>query len=399
VPFSTPILPAIDLGQLSEEARALARLAFSPNTLRAYQAQWKGWLAFARDHNAAAMPADPATVANWIAARAGVSDGRARDARPSLLSVRSSGSGQSIATLRTALAAIRAAHLAAGIEFDSRHPALQIVFKGAVRSQQRRPSQAKPLRGSTVAALLAGCTRRSVQKARPSGRRQSDRADSLTASSDFRDLDRRDRRDAALLALGYCFARRRSELAGLDYVHLGTGTGVLAITPTHIELRLHHSKSARVEEDVFVVPRRHNTSAVRAIERWIAVADIQPGEPVLRRVFKSGRISDKRLDAQSIALIVKRCVSAYLVGQGMSTEAAAEAARGYSGHSLRVGFAVTAAEAGADVISIQQALGHASPTMSARYAAAARKARTSPHNLDGVSLDSEPPQRTRRRKR
>lgn len=375
---STPILPVTELGQLSEEAQALARHAFSPNTLRAYQAQWKGWVAYARDHDKAVIPADPATVANWIAARAGVSDGRGRD--------RPSGSGQSIATLRTALAAVRAAHLAAGIEFDSRHPALQLVLKGAVRAQQRRPSQAKPLRGSTVAALLAACARRSGHtKVRPSGTSESGPIDGLTASNDYISLDRRDRRDAALLALGYCFARRRSELAGLDYMSLGSGTGVLALTPTHVELRLHHSKSGHEEEEVFVVPRRHNKSAIHAIERWIAVADIQPGEPILRRVFKSGRISDKRLDPQSIALIVKSRVSDHLVGQGMSPEAAAEVARGYSGHSLRVG--------------IQQALGHASPTMSARYARAARKARTSPHNLDGVSLDCDPPQRTRRRKR
>ena len=50
-----------------------------------------------------------------------------------------------------------------------------------------------------------------------------------------------------------------------------------------------------------------------------------------------------------------------------------------------------AAEAGADIAAIQQALGHRTPAMSTRYAKAAQLARTSPHRLPGVGLKMLPP--------
>jgi hypothetical protein len=51
-----------------------------------------------------------------------------------------------------------------------------------------------------------------------------------------------------------------------------------------------------------------------------------------------------------------------------------------------VGFAVSAAEAGADLRAIASVTRHRSLVMPARYAQKAEQIRTSPHNLKGVGL-------------
>ena len=278
--------------------------------------------------------------------------------------------GVSLATLRLATAAIRLAHLAAGQPFESRHPAILLVLKGIARERPALPIQAAPLRAAMVRDILA---------------RLGDSPLEL--------------RDGALIALGYCFARRRAELAGLDLERLGSGSGTLLLTRRAIELCLARSKTGvDGTTEAYVAPAAENADAVKAIRRWLACAGVAPGEPVLRRVYKSGRIGRGRLDPQSVSLALKRRIEAHLRACGATEDEARQAARAYSGHSLRVGFAVTAAEAGADIGAIQQALGHRSPAMAARYSRAASLARTSPHRLPGVGLSRTAGERARRRR-
>ncbi|MBY0226526.1 MAG: tyrosine-type recombinase/integrase [Hyphomicrobium sp.] len=351
-----PVKPSEAPTGLTDTALDFARAALAPNTLRTYRAQWHLWTTYAHAANASALPADPETVANWLAHRA------ARVA-PSVARVAVASDrrhdGASVATLRTALAAIRFAHLAAGQSFDARHPALQLVLRGIARTTTSAPRQAAPLGPDLLLSILA------------------------TLGNSPRDV-----RDGAILALGYCFGCRRSELTGLDLEEIGEGTGALRLGPTRLEIRLWHAKTrhARADAETMVVPRGPNRAAVAAIVRWIRLADVQRGEPVLRRVLKAEGISPNRLDPQSVSLIIKDRVREHLLAQGAPESVAAKVARGYSGHSLRVGLAVAAAEAGASVLAIQSALGHRSPAMAARYASAAEKSRMSPHFLPGVSL-------------
>jgi integrase len=327
----------------------------SPHTRRAYAGQWRLWAAFCATTGATPLPAAPAVVANWIAARANSGLRSGRRARIQDL-------GQSLATLRSAVSALRAAHIAAGLEFNSRHPAIHLVLKGIARKKADLPRQAAPLRAETVAAILANLDKTPL-----------------------------DLRDGALIALGYCFARRRSELAGLDYQRLGSGDGVLIVTSKHLIVHLAVSKAGQVgEPEIYVVPSAENTGAVRALERWLVLAGIKPGEPILRRVHKSGRVGSDRIDPQTISLVLKRRIIEYLQRTGESERAALEQARSYSGHSLRIGFAVTSAEAGADIGAIQRALGHRTPLMSSRYAKVASLVATTPHQLPGVGVRKNP---------
>jgi hypothetical protein len=93
------------------------------------------------------------------------------------------------------------------------------------------------------------------------------------------------------------------------------------------------------------VPRAENGEAVNAIERWVALACVQPGDALLRRVTKGGLIGG-RLHPQSVSNIIKARVAEYHMRRGVPAEAAKAEAQRFSGHSLRVGFSVAAAEAG-----------------------------------------------------
>ena len=407
-------------GALTPSAKAFIRAAISPNTARTYAAQWRAWTGYAASVRASLIPADPHVVANWLALRAqGDNHARgeepqdkARDDPPESSASQSpplrrkgskergvvsglafvypreavnrggdkggrqpgrqpaGGKRASPSTLRSALSAIKFAHLAAGLSFDTAHPAIRLVLQGIVRSHPKAPRQASPLRREIVQSVIA----------------------------ELED-DVAGRRDAALLALGYCFGRRRSELTQLDYERIGAGSGALRITKTVIELRIIRSKNnARIEEEIYVVPVQPNKLAVAAIARWIEAAELESGQPLLRRVFKSGRVGPRRLDPQSVALIIKRRLTEYHERHGLGATAARRAVAHFSGHSLRVGLAVASAEAGASVLAIQNALGHKTPVMAARYARAAERAKTSPHLLPGVALGSDRPSVRRNRK-
>jgi hypothetical protein len=171
----------------------------------------------------------------------------------------------------------------------------------------------------------------------------------------------------------------------LDLEKQGTGEGVLRITAKSIEVTFAKSKTSSGKPQTVAVPRAHNSEAVKAIEAWLELADIQAGEPVLRRIYRGDSIGG-RLHSQSVAKIVKERISAQHERLGVSSSKAEEDAARYSGHSLRVGFAATAAEAGADIRAIASVTRHRSLAMPARYAEKADQIRTSPHNLQGVGL-------------
>jgi integrase len=141
-----------------------------------------------------------------------------------------------------------------------------------------------------------------------------------------------DLRDAALLALGVASGCRRSELADLDWQVRGSGAGVLEITEHGATIRLYRSKTSQEEPaEVYIQPGL----ALAAIKRWAAAGGIAEGTPLFRAVGKGGRIAAGRLDAGSVARIVKARIAAV----GLNPE-------DFSGHSLRAGMVTSAAEAG-----------------------------------------------------
>lgn len=81
---------------------------------------------------------------------------------------------------------------------------------------------------------------------------------------------------------------------------------------------------------------------------------------------------DQRLSGQAVSLVIKKRLQA----AGMDPS-------GFSGHSLRSGFATSSAKAGVSYWKIRQQTGHASDAMLARYI---RETELFVHNPAGALL-------------
>ena len=91
------------------------------------------------------------------------------------------------------------------------------------------------------------------------------------------------------------------------------------------------------------------------MQKWIRISNINSGS-LFRRFSKGSKLSENRLTDQTVALLIKK----YLQLVGIDN-------KNYSGHSLRSGFATSAAESGAEERSIMAMTGHKSREMVRRY--------------------------------
>lgn len=158
-------------------------------------------------------------------------------------------------------------------------------------------------------------------------------------------------RDKALLLVGFAGAFRRSELVNIQYQDV-------RFVKQGIVIRLPRSKTdpAGVGRDVAIpFASKPNSCAVRALRTWLSVAAVSHGM-VFRRVNRYGQVLAQGLTSQSVALVVKRCVTEL----GLNPE-------DYAGHSLRAGLVTSAALAGVDVWKIRKQTGHQSDAMLQRY--------------------------------
>ena len=91
------------------------------------------------------------------------------------------------------------------------------------------------------------------------------------------------------------------------------------------------------------------------MRNWLEISRIKSGS-VFRRFIKGSKLSENRLTDQTVALLIKE----YLSMLGIDT-------KNYSGHSLRSGFATSAAESGVEERNIMAMTGHKSTEMVRRY--------------------------------
>jgi site-specific recombinase XerD len=226
-----------------------------------------------------------------------------------------------LATLKRRLAAIAKRHRLAGADLDLSHPAIRDVLAGIRRW---RGSDASPKHALSPSQL------RSMLRAASTGVRG--------------------RRDRALLLLGYAGALRRSEIVALD-------CDALQFSTRGVALIIRRSKTDPLGKGAVIgIPSGRNpqTCPVRALKSWLAAAAIEDGA-VFRGIDRHGRILG-RLSDRGVARIVKRCAAA----AGLDAEAV-------SGHSLRSGFATSAAAAGADLAAIMLQTRHRSASTARRY--------------------------------
>ncbi len=277
--------------------------AKAENTIKGYHSDWKHFETWCRTRILEFLPANPETVALYIADLAN--------------------SGYKVATLSRRLAAIGKAHQAAGHDSPTskRNRAVSEVWAGIRRVKGTAPTQKVPVTTDRLKMML---------KTLPKSLRGA--------------------RDRALLLLGFAGAFRRSELVSLTIRDL-------VFCPEGLTVTLRKSKTDQEGEGRRVgIPcgRRSSTCPVRSVRAWLEASLITEG-PLFRSMDRYGRIGAKLSD-RAVAIVVKRCAKA--AGFDPSE---------YSGHSLRAGLATAAAIAGVSERSIMKQTGHRSTTMVRRY--------------------------------
>jgi len=204
-----------------------------------------------------------------------------------------------------------------------------------------------PCRSEVVAATLRGLKRQqgsAQQQAKP-----------LLRDDLFMVLDRiggemADLRDRALLLLGWAGGIRRSELTGLTPQDLTAVRQGVVVT-----LRRSKTDQAGAGRKIGIPHGRTRHCPVAAIETWTTAGGITGGA-LFRPVNLHGQVADMALTGDAVSTILRRRLTA----AGIDPE-------GYSGHSLRAGFATSAAQAGVSTFKIRAQTGHASDAMLARY--------------------------------
>ena len=158
-------------------------------------------------------------------------------------------------------------------------------------------------------------------------------------------------RDRSIILIGFSGGFRRNEIVSLDFDDL-------EFVEEGLKINLKRSKTDQFGEGSLKgLPYFENPEycPVTSIQKWIEISKINSGS-LFRRFTKGSRLSENRLTDQSVALIIKE----YLELAGIDS-------KNYSGHSLRSGFATSAAESGAEERSIMAMTGHKSTEMVRRY--------------------------------
>jgi integrase len=322
-----------DLGRTAAE---FARHSRAPATESAYASDWADFSAWCNSAERIALPAEPVTIGAYLSDRSGI---------------------LKVSTLNRRLAAITAMHRLGGHGLDGKHPAIALVLAGIRRTYGTRQVAKR--------ALLTEDLRRIVRKLR------TDTPEGC--------------RDRALLLVCFGAAMRRSELIALDLDDI-------TITQAGLTILVHRSKTDQEGQGREIgIPRSRKsaTCPVGGLEAWLELtkspidstyqddreqnenscvdgkspnetsgaAKVSPGfrMPLFTRV-DHGRITADRLTGRAVAEIVKR--AAKRVGIDPSKVA---------GHSLRSGFATSAARGGASLSDIMAQTGHKNSDVAMRY--------------------------------
>ena len=213
-------------------------------------------------------------------------------------------------TLKRRIASISVIHKIKGHYLDTKHPIIMENIHGIKRLLGSRQKSKKPLLINDLKKII-------------------------------KLINKENKRDKALILLGFAGGFRRSELVNI-YIE------DIEFVPEGVKILIKKSKTDQSGEGtVKAIPYFKNQEfcPVRALKNYINNECVDPHE---ERVFK---ISDK-----SVALILKK----YIEKAGLDPSK-------YAGHSLRSGFATTAAEYGAEERNIMAMTGHKTTQMVRRY--------------------------------
>ena len=308
-----------DLKALQEETLLNLKSSKAINTIRAYKSDFKDFEFFCVKNGFKSIPTDPKIVSLYLTHLS------TKDVKMS--------------TLKRRLVSIGVIHKFKGHYLDTKHPSIIENIMGIKRRKGSIQKGKKPLLISYLKQII-------------------------NVIDEFNNEEIKKFRDRSIILIGFSGGFRRNEIVSLDFEDLDFVTEGLKIN-------LRRSKTDQFGEGtVKALPYFENSQycPVFSLKKWIEVSNIKSG-PLFRRFSKGCKLMENRLTDQTVALLIKN----YLKLAGIDS-------KNYWGHSLRSGFATSAAESGAEERSIMAMTGHKSTEMVRRYIKEANLFKNNPLN-------------------
>ena len=295
-----------DIKALQEETILNLKNSKANNTIRAYKSDFADFSLFCVQNGFKSLPSEPKIVSLYL--------------------TQLSTKNIKMSTLKRRLVSIGVIHRLKGHYLDTKHPSIIENIMGIKRRKGSIQKGKKPLLINDLKLLIK-------------------------AIDEVKEEEIKKFRDRSIILIGFSGGFRRNEIVSLDYDDLDFVTEGLKIN-------LKRSKTDQFGAGLIKgLPYFDNPQycPVLSLQKWINISKINAG-PLFRRFSKGSKLTGKRLTDQTVAHLIKK----YLKLSGIES-------KNYSGHSLRSGFATSAAESGAEERSIMAMTGHKSTEMVRRY--------------------------------
>ena len=295
-----------DIKALQEETLLNLKSSRANNTVRAYKSDFTDFSLFCAQNGFKSLPSEPNVVSLYLTHLS------TKDAKMS--------------TLKRRLVSIGVIHKLKGHYLDTKHPSIIENIMGIKRRKGSMQNAKKPILINHLKKIINTIDEQN--------------------NDEIKKI-----RDRSIILLGFSGGFRRNELVSLNYEDLDFVSEGLKIT-------LRRSKTDQFGEGLVKGLPYFDSSQycpVISMKNWIKISKINRGS-IFRRFTKGSNLSENRLTDQTVALLIKE----YLELTGIDS-------KNYSGHSLRSGFATSAAESGAEERSIMAMTGHKSSEMVRRY--------------------------------
>ncbi|WP_435149714.1 site-specific integrase [Candidatus Pelagibacter bacterium nBUS_32] len=295
-----------DLKALQEETILNLQSSKANNTVRAYKSDFNDFGLFCAQNGLKSLPSEPKIVSLYL--------------------TQLSTKNVKMSTLKRRLVSIGVIHKLKGHYLDTKHPSIIENIMGIKRRKGSVQKSKKPILINSLKKIINVIDQ---QK-----------------KDEIKEI-----RDRTIILIGFSGGFRRNEIVSLDYDDLD-------FVPEGLKITLKRSKTDQFGEGTIKGLPYFDSSQycpVLSLKKWIEKSNINSG-PLFRRFSKGSKLTDNRLTDQTVALLIKK----YLNLAGIDS-------KNYSGHSLRSGFATSAAESGAEERSIMAMTGHKSTEMVRRY--------------------------------
>ena len=295
-----------DIKALQEETLLNLKSSKAINTVRAYKSDFKDFGLFCVQNGFKTLPSDPKIVSLYLTHLS------TRDIK--------------LSTIKRRLVSIGVIHKMKGHYLDTKHPIIIENLMGIKRRKGIVQIGKKPILINDLKKIVDVINQQKIE--------------------DIKKL-----RDKSIILIGFAGGFRRNEIVSLDVDDLD-------FVFEGVKIIVRRSKTDQFGEGLTKgLPYFENKiyCPVTTLKRWLNVSKIKKG-PLFRRFSKGSKLTNNRLTDQTVALIIKYYLNCADINSS-----------NYSGHSLRSGFATSAAEGGAEERSIMAMTGHKSTEMVRRY--------------------------------